>query len=507
MKPSLSSAPVFLQVFAVVLASVVATQALTFWMLAHAPPPEPAGFTVVEAARALRGEPARARNGAPVSAVVADAAPKLSDGPEDALAPAIRTVLARQLGVAPEALAVDVRRDGVPANGRRFHIGVVETRTDQVVMVRRSAGPQEIALPPPGPVGAPHGGTAPAGVAVFIGEDGSRTEILRRNDPNGRVNIALKADNLMFPPFSAALRRADGKWLVVEPPPTMFSPWQHMMLMWFALSALATAPLAWLLAQRLTRPIRAFAEAAERLGADPNAPPLDPEGPAEVRTAVASFNDMQQKLKRYVEERTAMIAAIAHDLRTPLTRLRFRAEAAPQAVREKMAEDIEQMDAMISSALAYARGEGAREARTAVDLAALASSVVDDLAELGAAASMAAAEGLMVHGDPLSLRRMLSNLVENAVKFGGAAEVEVTREGDRAVIRVSDRGPGLPEDEIERVFEPFRRLEPSRSRATGGAGLGLAVARSIARAHGGDVTLRNRDGGGLIAEARLPLGT
>ncbi|NEX93215.1 ATP-binding protein, partial [Caulobacter sp. 17J65-9] len=264
-------------------------------------------------------------------------------------------------------------------------------------------------------------------------------------------------------------------------------------------------PLAWLLARRLTRPIGAFADAAERLGADPKAPPMAADGPAEVRAAAAAFNDMQDKLRAYLEERTSMIAAIAHDLRTPLMRLRFRLEAAPEEAREKMAADVAEMDGMISQALAFVRGETVQETRAPLDLAALAAAVVDDLAETGVAASLANAEAATVFGDPVGLRRMLANLVENAAKFGAAARVTLKVEGGRAVLTVEDDGPGLPEAELERVFEPFHRAEPSRSRDTGGVGLGLAVARSIARAHGGDIRLANRPEGGLSARADLPL--
>jgi signal transduction histidine kinase len=277
------------------------------------------------------------------------------------------------------------------------------------------------------------------------------------------------------------------------------------MLLSFGLSALLLAPVAWWWARRLARPIHAFANAAERLGRDPQAPPLTADGPSEVRTAVGAFNDMQEKLRRYVAERTAMVAAMAHDLRAPLMRLRFRVEGAPEDIRSRAAADIEQMDAMISAALAYARGEGAHTPHERLDFSALASSVVDDAAETGAKVSIEEAGRLVVDGDALSLRRLVSNLVDNAVKFAGAADVKLSEQEGWAVLTIEDHGPGLPAQELERVFEPFYRPDASRNPTTGGFGLGLGAARTIARTHGGDVTLENRPDGGLRATVRLPL--
>jgi signal transduction histidine kinase len=272
----------------------------------------------------------------------------------------------------------------------------------------------------------------------------------------------------------------------------------------FLASLALLAPLVWLIARRTTAPIRVFAAAAERLGADPEAPPLEMHGPAEVRTAVAAFNEMQAGLRRYVRGRTELVAAIAHDLRTPLTRLRFRAEQAEPAVRDRMAEDIEQMDAMIAQVLAFVRGEAVREPRAVLDLSTLVGSICHDLVEVGATATCSAPERVMVEAEPLNLRRAVTNLIENAVKFGGRASVTVRREGAQAVVEIDDEGPGLPDDELDRVFEPFHRVERSRSRETGGAGLGLALARTVARAHGGTITLANRERRGLRARLALP---
>lgn len=479
----LSSAPVFLQVLALVLVSLAAASAINAWVVLNLPEPPPAGFSVTEAARALRGETVTARNGERLDVRVQDAPPAFQADPHaDLIEPVIAQALARELGVPAGAVRADVRPAPMMRRAHRTHVGLFVRQDErrEVRVIRTSPDAKPFAWSEAGDPGPEAAHAAP-----------------------GRVTVV--AERLMFPPFAAALKRPDGRWLVVEPGAPWLTEWQRQILLGFGLSALLTAPLAWLLARRLTRPIGAFADAAERLGRDPKAPPMAASGPVEVRAAAAAFNDMQDKLRAYLEERTAMIAAIAHDLRTPLMRLRFRIEAAPEAAREKMTADIAEMDGMISQVLAFVRGETVQETRAPLDLAALAGAVVDDLAETGVAATLTEAQAATVVGDPASLRRMLANLVENAAKFGGSARVRLAVEAGGAVLTVEDDGPGLPEVELERVFEPFHRADPSRSRDTGGVGLGLAVARSIARAHGGDIRLSNRPEGGLVARAELPL--
>jgi signal transduction histidine kinase len=214
---------------------------------------------------------------------------------------------------------------------------------------------------------------------------------------------------------------------------------------------------------------------------------------------------MQDRLRRYVDDRTAMVGAVAHDLRTPLTRLRFRIESAPENLQAKMVADIEQMEAMISATMAFVRDATHLAERSRLELVSLVESVADEMAETGLDVSAEIGPPVVINGDPIALRRLVNNLLDNAVKFGACARARVYRDADGAVIEVDDDGPGIPDCERERVFEPFHRGEPSRSRATGGAGLGLAVVRSVARAHGGDAALHNRAEGGLRARAHLPL--
>ena len=312
-------------------------------------------------------------------------------------------------------------------------------------------------------------------------------------------------DRFLVAPFEVALRRPDGLWTVVRPEkPFGLNVWQQRVMLWFVLSALVMAPFAWMFARRLSRPFRLFAEAAERLGRDPDAPPLAIRGSAEIGVAVGAFNGMQERLRRYVQDRTAMVGAIAHDLRTPLTRLRFRIESAPEDQRAKMAADIDQMEAMVAATLGFVRDATKPGQRTRLELASLVESVCDEMAETGAAIEVEPSPKVVIEGDPVALRRLVTNLAENAIKFGDRARARVRVEDRIAIIEVDDEGPGIPEAEAERVFEPFYRREPSRSRVTGGIGLGLAVVRSIARSHGGDVTMINRLEGGLRARVVLP---
>jgi two-component system OmpR family sensor kinase len=227
-------------------------------------------------------------------------------------------------------------------------------------------------------------------------------------------------------------------------------------------------------------------------------------GPAEIGEAAEAFNDMQRRLKRFIDDRTAMVGAISHDLRTPLARLRFKLEKAPAPLRRSMARDLDQMDAMIGAVLDFIRDAQARRTREVLDLASVVECVADDATDAGGEVELGRMDRPAVGGDPMALQRLFANLIDNAVKYGGAAEVTVERRDGDAVVRISDRGPGLAESELERVFEPFYRTDASRNLDVGGIGLGLAVARSLAREHGGDVVLTSSDEG-LTATVWLPL--
>ncbi len=259
--------------------------------------------------------------------------------------------------------------------------------------------------------------------------------------------------------------------------------------------------------RRLARPFQRFADAADRLGTDLNAPPLAEAGSGELRGAIAAFNRMQARIRRMVGDRTMMLAAIGHDLRTVLTRLRLRAEMIDDANQRARAEaDLDEMQAMLEGTLTFVRGEAADSTSEPLDLAALLQTIADDAADAGGNVSYLGPNRCPAHGRPLALRRLFQNLVDNALRFGKRATLRLDARADALICVVEDDGPGIPPGERERVFEPFYRLDGSRSRATGGVGLGLAIARSMARAHGGDIVLEAAAPSGLRAVVSLPRG-
>ena len=310
--------------------------------------------------------------------------------------------------------------------------------------------------------------------------------------------------------FGPALRISvhlqDGSWLNVLAPLDLGDPLWRPRFVAPLIIALVLVTLAGLLAvRRATRPFATFAQAAERLGVDVSAPPLAETGPREVRQAAQAFNVMQSRITRFVQDRTQMLAAISHDLKTPITRLRLRAEFMDDDdQRAKMLTDLEEMEAMIAATLAFARDDAAREPRIRLDLAAMVQGMVEDLDDLGARCSYEGPQSLVLEARPAALKRALANLIDNSIKYGGSASVSLETSGHDATITIEDQGPGIPAEAREKVFAPFVRLETSRSRDTGGTGLGLAVARAAIRAHGGDITLADRPGGGLRVLVSLP---
>ncbi|QQA44960.1 HAMP domain-containing protein [Pelagovum pacificum] len=256
--------------------------------------------------------------------------------------------------------------------------------------------------------------------------------------------------------------------------------------------------------RRLARPLRDLTKAAETLGRGEAVAPLAERGPEDIRRMTIAFNSMQERLHRFVADRTRMLGAIGHDLRTPLTTLRLRAELVEDAeLQERMLDTISEMQVMTESTLSIAQQETNTEPTRSIDLSALVESVCDDLAELGHPVRFHPSDRLTYRCRPEGLRRVIRNLVENAVRYAGAAEVRLISDPRSVTIFVDDDGPGIPLELSEEVFAPFFRLEESRSRETGGTGLGLSIARAIARQHGGDIHLSPRDPG-LRAAIVLP---
>lgn len=308
------------------------------------------------------------------------------------------------------------------------------------------------------------------------------------------------------------MRLPDGQWLRVTAHLEPLRPWHSpTFLVAFVLMTLAAALLTLWTVRRLIAPVAVLAEAAEVLGRDVNAPPLPEEGPSEVRTAAIAFNTMAVRIRRFVQDRTELLTAIGHDLRTPITRLKLRAEfVEDDEQRAKILGDLEELEAMVSATLAFGRDARTTEPLSPIDLAELLRTILDETGDAWPAMQdRLTYEGpghLTVQARPLSLKRAIVNLVTNAIHYGGSATVRLrVPTADAAVVEVEDDGPGIPAGELDRAFEPFHRGEPSRSRETGGVGLGLPIARNIIRAHGGDVILGNRPTGGLKVTVTLPV--
>ncbi|OAM88678.1 histidine kinase [Termitidicoccus mucosus] len=309
--------------------------------------------------------------------------------------------------------------------------------------------------------------------------------------------------------FGFALRLGGGDWLnTVFAKPDYLTKTRLTTEYYAALiaTALLFAFAAWLIARRISCPLRTLARSAERLGRGESPELLPEEGPDDIRATAITFNRMQVRLRRFVEDRTQMIAAISHDLRTPITSLRLRAEYVEDPeMREKMIGTLDGMQAMTQAVLAFAREESTAETTRTVDIDALIESVCDDLAGLGWDVKFADGHRIPFRCRPDGLKRALANIIENAVRYGQRARVHLDLAAECLGIVIDDDGPGIAAEDRERVFAPFFRLESSRNRATGGVGLGLAIARSIVRAHGGDIVLANRAEGGLRATIRLPV--
>ena len=436
--------PLFLRIFALMLGTVMLVQVLNFAVVLLIPPPMPVIFTANRVAAVARTghDP-----GGLLKAELSSGPPRPSDNPRDSR---LAASIATDLGLARDKVTVDTERSAMPM----------------------FAG----ALRPPLPMG-----------------------MGRRQPPPPSF------DNALFGPFVVSIEAPNGRWLVIRPSRNTVGPWRMRIILWFLVAMAVAAPIAWALARRVAKPIGLFAAAAERLGRDPRTDPLRVSGPPEIAEAASAFNLMQERLNRYVEDRTTLIAAVAHDLRTPLMRLSLRLEKAPDDIRASSEGDIQEMSQRIGSAMAFVRDMTRHVRRQRLDLRSLAESVTDDFADRGDSVVLHPGAALTMEGDAPSLKAVLANLVGNAVKYAGHADVQLRRERGLAIIEVSDTGPGMTPQDLARAFEPFFRAEQSRNRDTGGSGRGLASVRAVARGHGGDATIANRPGGGLVAVVTLPV--
>lgn len=306
--------------------------------------------------------------------------------------------------------------------------------------------------------------------------------------------------------FQAKLRLSDGAPLTIDVTPRgvmKVADWLPFVLV---AQLLLLVFCSWIAMRLAIRPLAKLAEAAETLDPNHNTPRLSESGPREVAHAAAAFNAMRDRIAQYLEERVQILAAISHDLQTPITRMKLRAEMADDCCdRTKLVQDLEEVERLVKEGVAYARSaHGKIELPSRIDLASFVESLAYDYQDTGKQVTVGQLSGGAILTRPFALRRILTNLVDNALKFGGSAEIDVFRDNSGQLhIRVSDRGPGIPEDQLEKVLQPFFRLEESRNRDTGGTGLGLAIAQQLVSVIGGALTLRNRQGGGLEAEIAL----
>lgn len=474
-KRLLPDLPIFWQVLGMSLAVLILSLAINTLIVLKAPAPPPQGYTLTEAASALKTGQIKLKTGRTLKAEIVPKPPgfvtrQMND--PDRVHPFetfLKGRLAGVLGVPPSGVFVDGRARPRPPKGF----------PDQKFNAPPRSGPFTNAG------GSREGG--PKGNRM-IGPD------FRFQDLPENLNTQVT-----FPAFRAAWQQPDGTWRILVPPKPFIEPWQMNLLIGFLLTALAITPLAFYMSRRLTRPIRALAEGARTLGFDHDAAPLNAYGPKEVRAATDVLNEMQVRLKKQVEARTALIAAIAHDLKTPLARLRLRIESLPEPARDKISQDIAHMDSLINSALGFASAEKMARTLTPLDLSSLVEILCEDNADIHEVSCGDIEHGVTVMGNDIAIRRIVTNLIENACRYGGGCEVILRARGDVAEIIIRDHGPGMPSDALEAAFEPFYRLETSRNRDTGGAGLGLSVARTLSQSMNGDLRLENRYDGGVLS--------
>lgn len=303
-----------------------------------------------------------------------------------------------------------------------------------------------------------------------------------------------------------SMRLPDGSWINVS-----LVAWGggnapgHGALLSTSLMALGAVGVSILLVGWLTRPMSTIAEAAKQFYRMKDIHLVPEEGPREVRDLAAAFNDMQRRITRLVEDRTQALAAVSHDLKTPITRLRFRIEDIEDgAVRASAAADLDDMERMLEQTLAFLRGDRADEEAKVVDLVAILKTVADDLADEGRSVVLDGSATAVLHGRRLALKRALGNLIDNALKYGGHADIAVRDHSNRVEVAVADQGPGIAKEDIERALLPFVRLEPSRNQETGGFGLGLTIAQAIVEGHGGDLAFGRDRAGRFTVTVTLP---
>lgn len=333
-------------------------------------------------------------------------------------------------------------------------------------------------------------------------------EVISRIEREVGPDFHVRANTISTNPerYQVHFTLHDGSPLTLEITPRVMpvAQWLPFVLV---LQVLLLLVCTWLAVRLATRPLTRLAHAADSMIPTANGPRMSEEGPTEVAHAAIAFNAMQERIGRHLKERLHILASISHDLQTPITRMRLRAEALDEGEdSQKILDDLREMEHLVREGVAYARSvHGGAESPVRMDVAAFLESLVFDYQDMGRPVSLSCSVSGTALVRQQALRRVLGNLIDNAIKYGGTAEVSARRNTQDALcIVVSDRGPGIPDDELEQVLQPFYRLEASRNRDTGGAGLGLAIAAQLTRSIGGSLTLANREGGGLEATVSLP---
>jgi signal transduction histidine kinase len=306
--------------------------------------------------------------------------------------------------------------------------------------------------------------------------------------------------------YFLSVRLTDGSWLVFSVPNRTWGlPEPQRWTVWLTFMTLSIATVCALATRRLVRPIKEFAAAVRRFGVNPQTPAVLESGPRELRDVTRAFNTMQAQIQKFMAYRTMMLAAISHDLRTPLTRIRLRGELIDDEIQQaKLFKDVDEMQTMVDGALAFFRGDADEEVTTTFDLAGVLQTIANDYADQGIEVGYVGPAHADYCGRPFGLKRAFTNLVDNAVKYATPPEIQLSCREKAVTVAVRDQGPGIPPDSLARVFAPFFRVDRSRNRATGGVGLGLTAAQAIVSGHGGDITLCNQPAGGLEALVTLP---
>ncbi|HCN65292.1 MAG TPA: two-component sensor histidine kinase [Pseudomonas sp.] len=307
--------------------------------------------------------------------------------------------------------------------------------------------------------------------------------------------------------YALVVQLSDGSWLMFSAAARSWGlgEWQRNLIL-IVLVLISTVLVALIATRHLAKPLRHFAEGARRFGADFGAPPIEPVGPIEIRQVIVAFNAMQGQLQHFINDRTQMLAAISHDLRTPLTRMRLRGEFIEDPEQQqRLFRDVDEMQAMINASLEFFRDDARLEQATSFDLAELLRTLTDDYRDQSIDIAISSPQHLVFFGRPMGIKRVVGNLLDNAVKYAQEPTIELSADDQQVTLLVLDRGPGIAPESQEQVFAPFFRLEGSRNKNTGGVGLGLSAARAIVLGQGGTLTLCNRPDGGLEVKVLLPV--